>query len=164
MKILKDIDRLQISITLAKMAHKDQVDKVGERYFLHLERVASRCKSTPAKIVAYLHDIIEDGHISRQELWNLRLLTPEEMDAICLVSKGVKMAGNYTDGLFGPDNEGGIMNRIIRNPLAREVKIADLVDNSNVGRFLRNGKILDELDKERFKKYDRQLTYLLGGL
>ena len=43
---------------IAKKAHLGQVDKAGEDYIKHPEKVASFVKTDEEKTVAYLHDII----------------------------------------------------------------------------------------------------------
>lgn len=54
--------------TLARWLHRDQVDKQGEPYFLHLLRVAARVEEwggTHEQVAAaWLHDAVEDTPIS----------------------------------------------------------------------------------------------------
>lgn len=161
MKILSEKKRLNTVMTLAKMAHRDQVDKVGEPYYYHLDRVALNCKSVSAKIVAYLHDIVEEGHITERELWTTGLITEEEMDAILSVTKlkdGQEYHRSYCRDWGGI--VGGNMSQIKYNKLAREVKIADITDNMDATRFLRAGKEIMDADIKRFKKYERDLAFL----
>ena len=53
---------------IAKKAHLGQVDKAGEDYIKHPEKVASFVKTDEEKAVAYLHDVIEDTPITLDEL------------------------------------------------------------------------------------------------
>lgn len=158
MKLLSDKKRLNATMVLAKVAHSKQKDKVKEPYFNHLDRVALSCKSVSAKIVAYLHDIIEDGHLTHGQLWRTGLLYSYEMDAVLILTKGYN-GGSYEYGRFW-EIKGGDMDEIKANELAREVKIADLIDNLDSTRFLRVGEIIGNADIERFRKYERSLAFL----
>lgn len=51
---------LSMARDLAYEIHKDLLDKGGAPYFGHPERVARRCATEDEKIVAYLHDSIEN--------------------------------------------------------------------------------------------------------
>ena len=53
-------DDVKLAHEIAKRAHHDQVDKAGAPYILHSETVASFVTKDDEKIVAYLHDVIED--------------------------------------------------------------------------------------------------------
>lgn len=46
---------------IAQEVHLHQFDKGGVPYIGHPLRVAAACKSDDAKIVALLHDVVEDG-------------------------------------------------------------------------------------------------------
>ena len=48
---------------IARMAHAEQVDKAGQPYIGHIERVAARVTSDEAKCVAWLHDVLEDSDV-----------------------------------------------------------------------------------------------------
>jgi hypothetical protein len=78
------------------------------------------------------------------------LITRDERRALRRLNKK-EVAGD--ENLYIPS--------IANNPLATEVKIADLKDNMDADRFLRNGLELTEKDMARMKKYDEQLRYLL---
>src|SRR5439155_22193965 len=51
---------LERAIQIAASAHQRQFDKGGSPYFLHPLRVMLRLKSEPDRIVAGLHDVLED--------------------------------------------------------------------------------------------------------
>lgn len=140
--------RLSAAYELANECHKNQVDKVGRPYMEHLERVSNRGKSTSAKIVGLLHDVVEDGHISKEELIKLPFLFSEEIHAILLLSKNI---------IFGGD-----IPSIKKFPLAREVKINDLLDNLDLGRFTRSQITPSLSDLDRALKYEYKLRYLQG--
>ena len=53
---------------IAKRAHLGQIDKAGEDYIKHPEKVASFVNSDEEKAVAYLHDVIEDTELTLEDL------------------------------------------------------------------------------------------------
>ena len=56
------------ALQIAIKAHKGQKDKSGREYIMHPIRVAERCKDPRAKIVALLHDVIEDTDVTADYL------------------------------------------------------------------------------------------------
>ena len=56
------------ALQIAVRAHKGQKDKAGHDYILHPIRVSERCDDPRAKIVALLHDTIEDSDITADHL------------------------------------------------------------------------------------------------
>ena len=54
------------AIRLAIIAHYGQKDISGEAYILHPLTVADKCKTDKAKIVAILHDVVEDANIRNE--------------------------------------------------------------------------------------------------
>ena len=155
MKVISNSKRLKIIELFAKQAHKAQVDKAGEPYIGHLLRVASNCSSTSAKIVALLHDIVEDGQSTHDELRELGILRSEELHAIKLLDKTVIYD---LEEIVSQEN---YYRRIKGNKLAREVKLADLRDNMNLSRFIRNGIELTQKHHQRIKVYEVRLNFLL---
>ena len=130
---------------IARQAHANQVDKSGKPYFGHIERVAARMTSDEARCVAYLHDILEDTDVL-PEAEMRRIFGDEITDGVLSVTR------------FGKEPYDAFVRRAGRNPLGREVKIADLIDNSNLSR-------LDEVtivDVLRQRKYNEALEYLLS--
>lgn len=123
--------------------HQGQRDKMGCAYFQHPMRVAMRCGNDDEKMVALLHDTIEDTDVTPEYL--LEEGFPEYIvDAILSVTK--KEGESYPD----------FINRAKRNPIGRMVKIHDLEDNLDVLR-------LDEVSQsmaERFTKYLKALDFL----
>ena len=67
-----------LALAVAQIAHHGQTDKAGLPYIQHLERVAGRLISDKDKTIAYLHDILEDTCVTREELAGL---FPEEIVA-----------------------------------------------------------------------------------
>lgn len=117
-------------------AHKGQKDIAGEEYYHHPIRVAEKCQSINAKVVALLHDTIEDTDVTADYLRNEGF--PEEIiGAVLSVTK--QEGENYED----------FVRRASENTIGREVKIADLEDNMDVRRLK---EITDE-DVARLRKY-----------
>ena len=132
-----------IALRIAIEAHKGQKDKSGRDYVMHPIRVAERCKNPMAKIVALLHDTIEDPDVTVGHLktWGF----PEE------IIKGVLSVTKRKGETYE-----GFVQRAAQNPLGREVKLADLEDNMDIRRL---EDIADE-DVVRLRKYLKAWQYL----
>ena len=131
------------ALQIAIQAHRGQKDKSGREYIMHPIRVAERCKDPRAKIVALLHDTIEDTEVTPDMLQEEGF--PQEIiSAILSVTK----QENETYDAF--------VRRASENPIGREVKIADLEDNMDVRRL----KEITNEDVARLQKYLRAWQYL----
>lgn len=127
-----------MALRIAIKAHEGQKDKSGREYIMHPMRVAERCKDPRAKIVALLHDTIEDTDVTTGYLRNQGF--PEEIiDGVLSVTK-----------LEGEDYE-AFVRRAAQNPLGKEVKQADLEDNMDIRRL----KEITDDDINRLRKYLR---------
>ena len=127
--------RLDLAIALAKKIHKGQVDKQGVEYFKHPETVASFVEGEDAKIVAYLHDTVEDGD-GKITIAQIREMFGDKIaDAVALLTRPKDIP--YFD----------YVRRIKTNKLATQVKLADLKHNTLPGR----GEIPETLAK-RYEK------------
>lgn len=113
---------LELAKAIALFAHDGQVDKQGVDYYKHPEAVAAKCSSLESKIVAYLHDVVEDTPISLDILKVLGF----ENDIVEAVACLTKEAG-YIEEEY--------IRRIKDNSLARQVKLADLEHNSDINRI-----------------------------
>lgn len=132
-----DLRMIEDAIELATRLHKGQTDKYHLPYIMHVFGVAARCRTIEEKIVAFLHDTVEDGHITFDELRE-RGYTERVLAAVdCLTRRRGESYGDFVD-------------RIAPNSLARAVKLADLEDNMDVRRSNRSMK---PKDVERFEKY-----------
>ena len=98
--------------------HRDQVDKVGQPYILHVLRVMLAVQGDEERLVALLHDVVEDGHASLHDLraWGYAPAVVEALDAI---SRRFEAGETYQE----------FIARVQQNPLATRVKLADLHDN-----------------------------------
>ena len=132
------------ALQIAIQAHREQKDKSGREYIMHPIRVAERCKDPRAKIVALLHDTIEDTGVTAEYLHSEGF--PDEI--INGVLSMTKQEGeSYED----------FVRRAAKNPIGKEVKIADLEDNMDIRRLQK----ITEDDVARFRKYLRAWQYLI---
>lgn len=140
----KTYDWIDLALQIAKKAHEGQVDKAGAPYIDHPWRVSQKCDSYEAKIVALLHDTIEDTDVTPDYL--LQQGIPEHLvEAVLSVTR--------TDGETYDD----YVQRASQNPIGREVKIADLKDNMDITRL---SYPLSEKDFERLNKYLKAYEFL----
>lgn len=116
-------------------AHKGQKDKGGHPYFLHPLRVSMATKNKRSKIVALLHDVLEDSN--KYEIKDFNFLDEEQKEALLLLTH------NDSDEYFE------YVKRIKQNKIAREVKLMDLKDNMNLNRL----KDISKDDEKRLEKY-----------
>ena len=128
---------------LATKAHEGQTDKAGLPYITHPERVALRMESPELQVIGWLHDTVEDTPITLRDIE--ATFGPETAAAVDAISR--------RDGEPWPD----YLDRVVANPMARQVKISDLIDNSNLSRIPH----LTLKDVERQKKYNKALKKLL---
>ena len=126
---------------IAAEAHAGQVDKAGMPYIGHVRQVASYVDptNTDAVAAALLHDVIEDADIDAAELAD-RGIPQAAIEAIELLTRRSDQ----------PSAE--YYQRISEHPTAREVKLADLADNTDPDRLA----TLTESDRAR-------LTQKYGG-
>ena len=128
---------------IAKKAHLGQVDKAGEDYIKHPEKVASFVKTDEEKAVAYLHDVIEDTELTLEDL-NKYDFSKEVLEAVDIITK--KRGEDYQSYLHS----------VKKNKLARAVKLADLRHNSDLTRLIK----VTEKDIKRKEKYQKAIDFL----
>jgi (p)ppGpp synthase/HD superfamily hydrolase len=144
-----DSPLLERAIDLAVRAHKGQVDKAGQPYILHPLRVMMKQATVEGKIVAVLHDVIEDGSPEAAE--EVRALLPPALyEALLCVTK--------REDEHGAEGYRRFVERAANNPLARRVKIADLEDNLDVTRL----PSISAKDDERINLYLATFRWLKG--
>ncbi len=145
------IATIEDAIAIAAQAHKNIKDKAGAPYILHPLRMMMRMKTEAEMITAILHDVVEDTRDKKNsdDVWTFDRLReagfPEEV-IIAL------------DCVTNRDGEGyeDFVKRASNNPIARQVKIADLEDNMNIQRI---GEIKPR-DLKRLKKYHKSWRVL----
>ncbi|PCR95630.1 GTP pyrophosphokinase [Pseudomonas fluorescens] len=134
---------LERAIAIAATAHAGQVDKGGAPYILHPLKVMLRMSSLEERIVAVLHDVVEDCGISLEDLRKEGF-----SDAVLSAIESVtKVPGeSYED----------FVERAAQNPIGRVVKLADLEENSDLSRIASPSWE----DLERIEKYRRAIGRL----
>lgn len=137
-------DLLERAAMICLQVHSGAVDKAGKAYFLHPLRVAMACATDEQRIVAMLHDTIEDTDVTPEGL--LEYGFPQEIvDAVLSVTR--------QDG----ETYEQFVERCALNPIGRQVKLRDLEDNMNLLRLDSvNEKSIDRLN--RYIKAHRFLT------
>ena len=128
---------------LAIRMHEGQVDKAGLPYITHPVRVAARLSSPEARVVGWLHDTVEDTPLTLAEI--AEAFGPETAAAVDAVSR--------REG----EDWGDYIDRVAQHPLARQVKISDLIDNSNLSRIPQ----VTLKDVKRQDRYNKALRKLL---
>jgi (p)ppGpp synthase/HD superfamily hydrolase len=129
---------LEEAIALAAQAHRGQVDKAGQPYVLHLLRVMFRVETEQERIVAVLHDLVEDTGYTFDDLRALGY-PAEIVEALdCVTRRPEESYEQFVD-------------RAAVNPIARRVKLADLEDNMDIRRYTS----LTERDLARLQRYLR---------
>ena len=139
---LKSMD-MCLAYMIANKAHKGQVDKAGKPYILHPLHVMKRVSTENEKIVALLHDVIEDTDCTMEDLRKAGF-SETVLEALSLMTHD--KAVPYMD----------YVAKIKENPIARAVKIADLYHNMDLTRIPNP----TEKDYERLEKYKAALRYL----
>ena len=138
-------DLLSRAIVIAANAHAGQVDKAGQPYILHPLRVMLAQETDEARIVAVLHDVVEDCPD-----WSLARLAEDGFPfaAVSGVDAVTRRSGEeYT----------AYVRRAGAHVLGRPVKIADLRDNLDASRL---GRPPSLADLRRFERYRAALEYL----
>jgi (p)ppGpp synthase/HD superfamily hydrolase len=137
---------LKTATLIAIDAHDGQLDKGGKPYIEHVIRVMADQWSEDGKIVAMLHDVLEDSNIcTLEDLTNLGFSNEVVFAVDCLTKKENENYETY-------------IKKIKFNPLAACVKIADLRDNMNLSRL----KEITDKDIARCKKYQEAIEDLIG--
>ena len=130
---------IEKALQIAVRAHEGQIDKDGQPYILHPLRVMNAVEDEQAKIVAVLHDVIEDTSVTfedlRREGFDEVVLTALE----CLTHRKNEPYADYVVRCKG-------------NVIARQVKLADLEENARPSRALLRPDWI-EPDMTRLRKY-----------
>src|SRR5215210_371579 len=65
-----NVPTVEDAIELARQAHAGQFDKAGEPYISHPLRVMAAMDNDEARMVAVLHDVVEDTAVTLEDLAN----------------------------------------------------------------------------------------------
>ncbi|MCK4893251.1 MAG: HD domain-containing protein [Calditrichia bacterium] len=134
---------LEKALEIALQAHRGQQDRYGEPYILHPLRVMARVHTEEQKIVALLHDVIEDS------AWTIEQL--EQEGFVVEIFEAVQALTKQP----GEDYMNYIRRTAVTN-LSLTVKMADLKDNMDLTRC----KQLKPADLKRMEKYLKARQYL----
>ncbi len=119
---MNDSSLLEQAIQIAVEAHAGQKDKSGRPYILHPLAVMAKMKTDAERIVAVLHDVIEDTPVTRS-LLETRGFPNDILDALDCVTKRER------------EDYMSFVARSASNGIAARVKLADLEDNMDIRRL-----------------------------
>lgn len=134
--------KIELAHQLARVYHEGQKDKAGIDYIKHPEFVADHVTTDEEKIVAYLHDTVEDTNLKPdiiKELFGEDIL------------KSVLMLTHNKD-----EDYLEYVKRVKKDKVARAVKIADLTHNMQIDRIPNPS----EKDYKRLEKYKKAIEIL----
>ena len=134
---------LERAMAIAEKQHAGQVDKAGRPYMEHPLRVMKAMSNDAERIVAILHDVIEDTDLTLDQL------AAEGFPGYILEA---------LDSVTRRDDETyeAFVARAARNPIGRRVKYADLQDNADLARIA----VPTAADIARTEKYHRAMAQL----
>ena len=133
---------------IARQAHAGQVDKAGADYIEHPLRVMENAIIGDERIVAVLHDVVEDSD------WTFEMLDAEGF------SSEVITALKCVTKLSEEENYDHFIDRVLTNELAMRVKLLDLEDNMDLARLAE----CTEADVKRNQKYKEAYDRIKANL
>lgn len=143
MTLFPESKEIEKAYLIAKSAHKGQLDKGGQDYINHPLAVASFVTTEDEKIVALLHDVVEDTPITLQNLHEQGFSDYIVKAVDCLTKRDGEPLEAY-------------LERVKSNTLAITVKIADLTHNSDLSRIPQP----TEKDYKRAERYQKEIAFL----
>jgi guanosine-3',5'-bis(diphosphate) 3'-pyrophosphohydrolase len=135
---------LERAIQISAQGHAGQTDKAGQPYILHPIRVMLRMSTDDERIVAVLHDVVEDSDYSISDLAG-EGFSVAILEAVEALTKGPG------------ETRAEAAHRAARNPLARKVKLADNAENMDLTRIANP----TAKDFSRIKEYEEVRQILL---
>jgi len=138
-------DLTKKALKLCFEAHKDQVDKTGMPYVFHPFHLAEQMTDEISTVCALLHDVVEDTPFTFEDIAGMGFPTPV-VEVLRLLT--------HKEGVTYED----YVKALSVNPIARQVKIADLRHNGDMTRM--NKSEIDERAILRAQKYAKALAYL----
>lgn len=143
LKLLLESESVLKALRLATAAHSGQVDKAGADYIKHSIAVAEALDTEEEQTAALLHDTIEDTEVT------LDRLKAEGFSSVVVVAVERLTHRN------GESRE-TYLQRVVENPLAVKVKLADLAHNSDLSRL----SVPTEKDYARAERYAKETAFL----
>ena len=146
------MSNLQTAIEIAVRAHAGQFQKcpTDEPYITHPLGVMNRVEGSDAKIVAVLHDVIEDTQV-----------TSKDLVAAGFSAGVIRAVEHLTRGK--EETYADFILRCATDPLALKVKLADLEHNFNLPRSLICAENVDR-DIRRLGRYAAAHRFLSGSM
>ena len=132
------------AVAIAAEAHLGQYDKAGAPYIEHPLRLMMRAKTDEERMVAVLHDVVEDS-----DAWTLEALEREGFPR-----RVVRAVGHLTKR--PGEDYARFIERVAEDRLATRIKLLDLEDNSDPSRLREDG----EETRARMAKYRRAIERL----
>lgn len=143
----EDATRLDTAIVIATAAHSGQVDKVGLPYILHPLHVMLQMETEPERVIAVLHDVLEDcPWYSLSDITDRIDMTEEESKALVALTH-----------LKNEPYRDYIKRTIAAGQIAINVKWEDIRHNSSIPR-MRN--LPDDVRERMEKKYEIAIDML----
>ena len=146
---------IKLAEQIARKAHNGQFDKAGRPFIEHPQFVSGRCVTEKAKIAGWLHDVVEDTEVTLEDL-RTHGFDEDVIEAVRCVTK----TGTFDENTY----YFGIHN----NPVAKEVKLADLTHNMDLSRIPEGAtkEYIDEMVKKRdnYMRYYNYLTKAPAGM
>ena len=131
------------ALQISSRAHSGQTDKSGLPYILHPFHIAEQMTTETEICAALLHDVIEDTDMTPEELAAEGF--PEDvLRTVALLTRDPELP--YLD----------YIRRLMADPLARKIKLADLRHNSNEARL----EDPSAISSEKREEYKKALTLL----
>lgn len=135
----------KLAMTIAYQAHHGQTDHGGMPYIFHPYHLAEQMCDEYTTCAALLHDVVEDTDMTIEEL--AKVFPKEIIDAVALLTHDDDT--DYFD----------YVTAIKANPIARAVKQADLIHNSDRARLEISESNLDMVQRYE-EKYRKALDIL----
>jgi hypothetical protein len=137
---MTDTDLIKLCKEIADKAHRNQFRGDGKTpYIDHVRDVASRLRRPRLKAIAWLHDVLEDGHVTVTSL--LHAGVPEDIVRdVHMLTRGSESYEEYVTGIHEMPSQD-----------AAQVKMADIL--SNLG---------DNPTKSQVKRYTKALALFTG--
>jgi (p)ppGpp synthase/HD superfamily hydrolase len=135
------------ALLMAMEAHKGQVDKAGIDYINHPVWIALQLEEDDEKIIALLHDVLEDSDFIEDDLVAAGF-SPVIIHTIKILTR--KKNEDYFK----------YIDRISKDYWAIKIKLLDLKHNADLNRL----KEVTEKDYQRMEKYQKAIEILQGVL
>lgn len=139
------MSKLSTAIAIAAKAHEGQVDRGGAPYILHPMRVMLDVEGEHAQMAAVLHDVLEDTDVTVKDLVDAGIPEPV-IAAVIALTKLPGMSRMDAARMAATD------------PIAIQVKVADLRDNMNLSRIPNPGP----RDYALMAEYNAAWSYLVA--